>query len=134
VLAALVVVVPVLYGSGFRGSVSLGFILIPGVSALGLAKVLSAISSGRGFPRYGLYCGAITVPITLALYVVLIPKFHATGAAVASTCSYVIATVITAVFFRRATSIPMRALVPSRSDLVDYADALRFARARLRTG
>jgi O-antigen/teichoic acid export membrane protein len=131
-LAALVLLVPLLYGPGFQRSVSLGFILIPGVAALGTAKVISAVVSGRGFPQYSLYATAITVPITLTLYIVLIPSLHATGAAAASTISYLLTTALSVAFLRRATAIPLRvALIPSRSDLVDYVDALRVARARL---
>jgi O-antigen/teichoic acid export membrane protein len=132
-LAVLVVVVPLIYGSSFERSVRLGFVLIPGVAVAGVAKVASAVSSGRGFPRYALYTGTISVPATVALYLTLIPNFHATGAAIASTVSYVLTTVVTVLYFRRATSIPYRAaLLPRRSDFVDYVDALRAARVRLR--
>ena len=55
---------------------------------LGVAKILSSAIVGRGYPRYTLYTGAITVPITLALYFGLIPPFHAWGAAIASSVSY----------------------------------------------
>jgi O-antigen/teichoic acid export membrane protein len=131
VLVVLVVLVPVIYGSGFEQSMTLGFILIPGVAALGLAKVLSAVFSGRGFPRYALYTTAISVPITLALYLALIPPLDATGAAVASTLSYFVTTAVSVFYFERATAIPLRtALVPLRSDLVDYVHAIRLARAR----
>jgi O-antigen/teichoic acid export membrane protein len=131
-LAGLVLIVPLLYGHGFDHSVMLGFILIPGVSALGVAKVLSAVFTGRGFPQFSVYTTAITVPITLLLYLVLIPSFDATGAAIASTLSYSASFAISVVYFGKATTIPLRqALIPSRSDLVDYVDAFRIARARL---
>jgi O-antigen/teichoic acid export membrane protein len=131
-LVILVLLVPLIYGSAFDRSVTLGFILIPGVAVAGVAKVASAVSSGRGFPRYALYTTALTVPATVSLYLLLIPAFHATGAAVASSISYTLTTVLTVYYFERATSIKLRAaLIPARSDLVDYLDALRSARARL---
>ena len=130
-LAGLVLLVPLIYGHGFEHSVALGFILIPGVTIAGIAKIASAITSGRGFPRYALYTGSISVPITLALYLVLIPAFQATGAAAASSVSYVLTTVVTVAYFKRATSIPLRsALIPSRSDLDDYTSALHSMRPR----
>lgn len=132
VLVVLVLLVPLIYGSAFERSVAPGFILIPGVAAAGVAKVAAAVSSGRGFPKYALYTAAITVPATVTLYLVLIPQFHATGAAAASTISYVMTTVLLIFYFERATSIKLRnALLPGRSDLVDYLDAFRSARARL---
>ena len=132
VLACIVLLIPPIYGPRFHHSLVLGFILVPGVAALGLAKVISAVTSGRGFPRYGLYNVAITMPITLALYLTLIPRLHATGAALASTASYSIAVVISIFYLRKATRIPLRtAFIPSRSDLSDYLHALRLVRARL---
>lgn len=131
-LIALVFLVPLIYGQSFQRAVGLGLILIPGVAGLGMAKVMSAVFSGRGFPRYALYITAMTVPITLALYLVLIPQLHATGAALASTLSYLISLVLSAIYFKRATAIPLRsALVPLRSDIIDYVHAFRLARARV---
>lgn len=134
-LVVLVVLVPLIYGPAFARSTVLGFLLIPGVMAVGVAKVLSAVTSGRGFPRYALYTTVFTVPTTVALYALLIPPFDAAGAATASTLSYFAAFILTVVYFRKATAIPLRdALVPSRSDLTDYVVALRLAGARLRRG
>ena len=131
-LVAAVVLIPVVYGGRFDRSVLLGFVLIPGVAALGVAKVASAVFTGRGFPRYALYSTTITLPITVALYATLIPQLHALGAAVASTISYVIAMVVSIVFVRRATALPLRAmLVPRHSDLLDYRAALRLGTKRL---
>lgn len=94
--------------------------------------MISAVLTGRGFPRYALYNTAIATPITLALYLVLIPSLHATGAALASTISYLISVLLCCAFFRVATAIGLReALVPGRADLTDYLDALRMVRARM---
>lgn len=128
-------IVPALYGARFSRSVELGLILIPGVVALGIGKVASAIVSGRGFPRYALYATVITAPVTLGLYLVLIPRFHASGAAVASTFSYLLTTGLSLMFLRRASDISLRgALIPRRSDLRDYGHAVtsvvRQARGR----
>lgn len=132
VLAALLLLVPVVYGPGFHRCVYLGLILLPGVLAIGIAKSISAVLAGRGLPRYGLYNSLITVPITLALYLTLIPWLHASGAAIASSVSYLLSAALATVYFRRATAISLReAMVPSRSELVDYLDALQAARTWL---
>jgi O-antigen/teichoic acid export membrane protein len=131
-LAALVALVPLIYGARFQHAVSLGFILIPGVAVLGPGKVIAATISGRGFPRYALYVTLITLPVTLALYLVLIPSYHATGAAVASTISYGLSVALSVVALRRVTNISLRAaLLPTRADLADYTDAIRLARSRV---
>ena len=73
------------------------------------------------------------VPLTIALYIALIPPLGGYGAAIASTVSYLMSTGLALVFFKRTTDIPLRrAIVPSRVELRDYAEALRALRSRLR--
>jgi O-antigen/teichoic acid export membrane protein len=125
----LVVAVPLLYGGKFVETTPLGFVLLPGVLMIGVAKVLSSAIVGRGYPRYTLYYGAISVPLTLALYFTLIPAFHAWGAAVGSSVSYGITALLALAFFRRVTRIGMReAFVPRAEDVADYRGLVRLAR------
>jgi O-antigen/teichoic acid export membrane protein len=126
---ALLVLVPLLYGSSFDRTTELGLILIPGTLALGLARVLVAVTSGLGHPQYSLYGRLIDMPITTVLYFVLIPAHGATGAAVASSISYALTGVISFVFVRRVVHLPLRTLlVPTREDLRDWRFAARAAR------
>jgi O-antigen/teichoic acid export membrane protein len=128
----LFVVVPLLYGSRFDQTRWLGMVLLPGVLSLSVGKVLATVIAGRGKPVYNLYVGLITAPLTLGLYFALIPPLHDWGAALATTLSYMLSTMIIAMFFRRLTGITLvRALVPGRADLRDYGIALRALRARV---
>jgi O-antigen/teichoic acid export membrane protein len=116
--------VPLLYGSRYHATIGYSLLLIPGVVALGLAKVFSAIITGRGYPRYSLYNALITVPPTIALYLVLIPPLGATGAAISSTGSYLATTVLAAIFYRRVTGVRLTSvLVPGRGLWSDYRQA-----------
>ena len=131
-LFALLVLVPLLYGSKFHRTTELGLILVPGTLALGLARVLVAVTSGRGRPEYSLYGRLIDMPITAVLYLTLIPAHGATGAAIGSTISYALTGVISFVFFRRVVHLPLRTLfVPTREDLRDWRTAARVARQRI---
>jgi O-antigen/teichoic acid export membrane protein len=132
---ALLVLVPLLYGQSFHRTIELGLILVPGTLALGLARVLVAVTAGRGHPQYSLYGRLIDMPITAVLYFVLIPAHGATGAAVASSVSYALTGVISFVFFRRVVHLPLRTLlVPTREDLRDWRSAARVARRRFSRG
>jgi O-antigen/teichoic acid export membrane protein len=131
----LLVLVPLLYGPSFHRTIELGLILVPGTLALGLARVLVAVTAGRGHPQYSLYGRLIDMPITAVLYFVLIPAHGATGAAVASSVSYALTGVISFVFFRRVVHLPLRTLlVPTREDLRDWRSAARLARRRFSRG
>jgi O-antigen/teichoic acid export membrane protein len=127
----LLVAVPLLYGHDFHQTTLLGFVLLPGVLMLGIGKILSSAIAGRGYPRYTLYVGLISVPLTLGLYFALIPPFDAWGAAAGSSISYGLTALLTLVFFRRLTHIGLReGLVPTREDLADYWLAASLARDR----
>jgi O-antigen/teichoic acid export membrane protein len=133
VIVLVVGAVPLLYGAEFAKTVWFGLILIPGVVILSLGKSISAVVTGRGRPQYALWTTAITVPLTIALYVILIPPLGGYGAAIGSTISYTTATGLALIWFKRTTHIPLRvALVPSGADLRDYVDALGNVRRRLR--
>ena len=127
----LVVGVPLLYGSKFHDTIWLGFILLPGTLMLGVAKILTSAIAGRGYPRYSLYTGAISVPATLALYFGLIPSLHAWGAAIGSSVSYGFTALITLGFFRRVTRLGLReAFVPRAEDVADYGGLMRLLMPR----
>ncbi len=125
----LLVGVPLLYGEAFQETATLGLLLLPGVLAIGFGKVLTAATTGRGYPKYALITVAIVTPITLVLYFVLVPAWGTTGAAISSTISYGLTTLLSVVYLRRVTGIPFRALaVPRAADLRDYGHALRMVR------
>jgi O-antigen/teichoic acid export membrane protein len=119
-LALIVLVVPV-YGPDFRASVELGLIRLPGVALIGLGGILFAAVVGRGFPKYSLYGALIVTPVTMVLYVVLIPALEATGAALASSLSFALNFLLAVHFYRRVSGRrALGLLVPTRSELDDY--------------
>lgn len=131
----LVFFLPVLFGAQFRPAIDLGFLLLPGVVALGVGKVLSAAVIGRGHTIYSLYSALLTVPPTVLLYFFLIPRWGATGGAIASSISYCLSTGMSIYFFKHASVAPLRAaLVPRRSELEDYRRLARQVLHSLRAG
>jgi O-antigen/teichoic acid export membrane protein len=129
-LALEFLVVPV-FGEDYRPAIDLGLILLPGAAAIGISTVLAATVVGRGKPAYSLYGTLITTPLTIVMYATLIPWLHATGAALASTLSYVATLVLFCVFYRRLTSrnvLPL--LVPTRAELADFEVLMRSAVGR----
>ncbi len=136
-LLAAVLLVPVVYGSSFEGSVKLGLILIPGVAALGASRVLAYALAGLGEPGLVLRISAAVALPSVAIYVVVISAAGATGAAIVSTASYTVTFVLTVVAVSRRSGVGGAALIlPRRSDLSAYrempaavADYLRARRA-----
>jgi O-antigen/teichoic acid export membrane protein len=130
-MAAGLLAVPYVFGSGFQDAVTLGWILVPGTAALGLANVLGATITGSGKPQYLLVTAAIVTPLTFALYLALIPTMKATGGALASTASYGLTLCISWLFFRQVSGITrLGPLVPRVDEISDY---WQLTRATLRT-
>ena len=129
VAAGIVLLVPLVFGREFAPAVGLALILLPGVALAGVASVLMATVVGRGRPGYSLAGALVSTPVTVALYLLVIPPFGARGAAVASTVSYTLSFVLSTYFFRRATGVRVAAcLVPTRDELRDYVTLWRAAR------
>jgi O-antigen/teichoic acid export membrane protein len=130
-LAVALLLVPFVYGEEFRPAIGLGFILLPGIAALGVANVLSATVVGTGHPGYALRVAAVVTPVTIALYFAMIPTLEAQGAALASTISYTATAILTWRYFRRITGLSLAdALLPRRDELDDYRALVRRVRAR----
>jgi O-antigen/teichoic acid export membrane protein len=115
------VVVELLYSSRFSPSTSVVRILAPGIVLFAAARVLGNDIAARGRPLVNSVIAAASVVCNIALNVVLIPRYGIDGAAWASTGSYSLVFVATALVYRRFTGVAVRALVvPSRGDGARY--------------
>ncbi len=119
-VAALELLVVPVFGADYRPAINLGLILLPGLAAMGLSQVLAATIVGRGKPIYPLYGALITTPLTIAMYATVIPWLHATGAALASTLSYLATLLLVSRFYRRVTGRRVWShFLPTRSEFAD---------------
>ena len=136
-VAAAIAVVPILalaplvWGPGFGRALSLGLILLPGVVLLGVGRVMVAAFTGEGAANQALLVGLVSFPLTFLAFLLVIPDHGATGAAIVSSCSYVVASALAAYLFLRSPGHSVRsALIPRADDLRDY---VRLARRGLDT-
>ena len=109
-----------IFGGAYGPAIDLGLILLPGSAAIAISSVMYATIVGRGWPIYSLYGALISTPLTIGLYLVLIPPLHATGAAVASSISYCGGFLIGCHYYRRVTGHRVApTLIPTRSEFDD---------------
>jgi O-antigen/teichoic acid export membrane protein len=87
-LAAAVPLLPLIYGSAFAGAMIPAYILLFGLVGEGVAGLVSAYLYGVGRPGANSLALGVSVVVTIVLDVLLIPHFHAVGAAVASAAAY----------------------------------------------
>lgn len=92
-----------IFGERFSAAYQPMLALLPGVILLGGGKVLTNEIAGRGYPHYNSISSGLGLVLTLALDLLLIPRYGVLGAAIASSLAY---TVVfgAAVFFYRMVS------------------------------
>jgi O-antigen/teichoic acid export membrane protein len=114
-------VIPLVFGAKFSPSVAVIWWLLPGVVALSAAKVISADLAARGKPEYSMSFAFVALVVTVALDFLLIPRMGIRGAALASSVSYVLDSVLLLVTLKYKFRIPWtEILVPSQNEFGVY--------------
>jgi O-antigen/teichoic acid export membrane protein len=120
-----------LYGAAYLPAVPPLFILLPGVLMLSLFNLLARNFMSRDKQQITIGAGVVGLAANVGLNLALIPRLGIQGAALASTLSYSLATVILLVAFRRHSGAGLRGLVTiRRSDLQFYRKLLARVTAR----
>lgn len=121
-VGAAVLLVPVIYGPQFTGAIWYLALLLPGVIVFAICQPYSQFFSGQlGRPGVTSNLSALMMILSAGLYMTLIPKMGATGAALGSTISYSSALLGYAWLMPRAAGVTLREmLVPTRKDLALY--------------
>ncbi len=100
-----------LFGKDFAGSVAPFLILLPGITIFSLTNVLAAYMTGIGKPGLNTVISFVALIITVVLNVVLIPRYGISGAAIASSVSYIILSGLTVVIFVKLSGLTWREYV-----------------------
>ena len=109
--------IPLVFTSQYQPAVLPLLLLLPGVVAITLPKLLSADLAARGLPRYNLYANAVNFCINLGLNLWLIPRIGIAGAALSSSIAYLVAALMMVAFYRRVSGVALsELLLPKRSD------------------
>jgi len=113
--------IKVLFGFAFLSSAMPLLILLPGIVALSLSKILTADLAGRGKPQFAAYSSFVSLAVNIPLNLLLIPKWGISGAAFASTIAYIIATLIVFISFTKVSGKPwIEVLFIRKEDFQDY--------------
>lgn len=131
-------VIVFLYSEEFLPAVRPLQILLPGIVALSVWRLLANDLAGRGKPMLNTYITGVAVIVNLGLNFFLIPRYSIEGAAWASTASYSIALIIVlAVYCRISGNSWMKVLLPQQGDWALYwrtgVALSQWAKARLKT-
>ena len=93
------------FGGSYSQSVIPFLYLIPGVVIFSMSKVLANDFIGRGYPQINTYIAFVTALCNLGLNFWLIPKYGIKGAAIATTSSYLLDTLMKSCYFSLKNNI-----------------------------
>jgi len=111
-------IVPFAFSAQYKNSVLPLILLLPGIAALTIPRILSADFSARGLPQISMYITIVIFLVKIVLNLIWIPRIGIAGAAMSSSISYILAAVLTVYFYRRLTGVAInQLLVPRKSDL-----------------
>jgi O-antigen/teichoic acid export membrane protein len=121
----------IVYGPDFQSAALPIALLLPGIVAFAPVNVLASHLAGIGRPGLNLSVSAAALVVTVIFDLALIPVWGMSGAAVATSVSYVVAACITLWVFRRIAGSTMRSLlVPTSADVSVVRDRMRSLRPR----
>jgi O-antigen/teichoic acid export membrane protein len=102
------VLLPWVFGSAFQAAVIPSQILLVGLVAEGMGGVVTPYLYGEGRPGLNSMAMGAGVVVTVVLDLLLIPRFGAVGAAVASSSAYITSTAVLLLVFWALTRRPER--------------------------
>ena len=119
------------FGVGFRGAI--GDLRILAIGAFGIIslKVLGGALIAQRKPLLETIASVVAFLATIALDLLLIPRFGGAGAALASTVAYTAGGATIMAIAARTLSIPARAFIPRRADLITTLVSVRKLIKRL---
>jgi O-antigen/teichoic acid export membrane protein len=119
----------------YAGSLPAFLVLLPGIVALSVSKVLAGYIGGLGLPLHVARASVINLVVNVLANVILIPLLGIIGAALASMVSYTVhATMLTFIASRLAHRPKLDYVVPTSAEVRRLGDGLRAAAGRLRPG
>lgn len=113
-------VIVVLYGRDYLPAAQPLFIIIPGVLMLSVFNLLARNFMSRDKQQVTIVAGIAGLVVNILLNIVLIPLLGISGAALASTASYSLATVLLMIAFRRHSGISLMELIRVRRSDVEF--------------
>lgn len=117
--------IALVFGPGMIPALHPLWLLLPGIVTLSAAKVISSYLSGIGKPTYSTYVAGGTVALTVALDILLIPRYGISGAAGASSIVYTCTAVALVWIFKIESGAGLlETLIVRPADFVRYRSVL----------
>jgi O-antigen/teichoic acid export membrane protein len=122
-------VLPWVFGERFVDAVPAFRLLLPGVVAMSLIQLMAQYLVGTRRPEWNTWVAGAGAVLTVALNLLLIPSYGASGAALATSIALLTTLLVSVFAFLRVSRLPLRDLLAFRgSDWLPLARVLRLPR------
>lgn len=113
------------FGVQFYPSVSALIFLIPGILSFSIWKILANDLIAQGYPAQYSMTSALALVTMIIMDLILIPIFGINGAAIASSISYIAATIFIIFLYIKITKNTVKSLlIPLKSDFIFYKNII----------
>lgn len=109
--------IPLIFGASFSASTIPLILLLPGMLFLSVQTLLASYFAGKGQLQVNVISTIFSLAAALTLDFILIPRWGAAGAAVASTVSYTIGCIFVYLRYCRIAGYPWKNLIINRDDV-----------------
>lgn len=124
-------VIKLLFGPEYNESSTILKILLPGIILFSVDRILSNDLAGRGKPELNMYTSIFTVISNILLNILLIPIIGISGAAISTSITYTLSTIIKMKLFKNHTGIKYSKFVLlQREDFLLYKELLKKVRRK----
>jgi len=112
------VLLPLVFGEPFRASVAPFLWLLPGVPGFVAMSIFTGALLGSSSPGRSSLGPFAALIFGVALDLLLIPRYGASGAAAAASAAFIVGGLGSLLIYRRRATFPWRSLIPGRADAV----------------
>jgi O-antigen/teichoic acid export membrane protein len=117
--------IKILYGSNFLPSLLPLLLLIPGIIFIGMISPIAGYRIGIGQIKYAPKINIITLIINISLNLILIPKLGISGAAIATSISYLGTNIMESYLFKKFSGISWKdTFVIKKGDFIFFKNLL----------
>jgi len=119
----------ILYGKAFLPTVDVVWFLLPGIILFSLTRITATYFIGAGKPIINAAISLLSLIANVILNLIFIPRFGINGAALATTISYTISTILTISIFVKMSGLPFFQMIVVKSkDFSQLKAAFSFSK------
>ena len=123
-------VIYILFGKEFMEASKALMFLLPGISIFSISNILSNYMAGVAKIQYNIYSSMISFAFTMVFNLILVPRIGISGAAIATSLSYIVFTICAIFFYKKITKSKLKDIIIIKKE--DISEIVGFIKSKLK--